>query len=224
MSNGNTLPTLITPDQLDLIAQVDKIESTHPDLASLTAFAATLAGDHPTPIAAACNPRFHAQHYSGTRPLSEVHYIVMHCTQGPSAIAAAAWFANPASAGSAHLSLDNDICYRTLPNEAIPWGAPGANYHGFHIEQAGYVSWTSIVWSKQHRLMIERAAYKAAVHCKLFDIPVRFVAATALAAGERGITTHAQCTKAFGGDHTDPGPFYPMAYFIGRTKYWRAKV
>jgi hypothetical protein len=224
MSNGNSLPALITPDQVDLIAKVDAIEGTHASLETLTAIAATLPKATFQPIAAACNTSYHARHYSGLRPLSEIHYIVMHCTQGSTAAAAASWFANPASAGSAHLVIDDNVCYRTLPNEAIPWGAPGANYRGFHIEQAGYVNWTAYIWGTTHHKELERAAYKAAVHCKLFSIPVRFLDATALKAGQRGITTHMQCTKAFGGDHTDPGPFWPTNYFLKRVAYWRERV
>jgi hypothetical protein len=38
----------------------------------------------------------------------------------------------------------------------------------------------------------------------LYRIPTRNVAAKQLRAGRPGITTHAECSKAFGGDHSDP--------------------
>ena len=89
----------------------------------------------------------------------------------------------------------------------------GANTHGFHIEQAGYAAWSAVVWGKHYRTL-QHAAYKTAVHCKVFAIPVRFVAASGLP-GMAGITTHAEVTKAskrldpahaWWYTHLDPGP------------------
>jgi hypothetical protein len=142
----------------------------------------------------------------------------MHSTEGDSALGAAAWFANPASGGSAHLVVDNKHCFRTLLDTDIPWGAPGANTKGFHIEQAGYARWTTL-WLRSHRALLERASFKAAYHCKKFGIPPNFVTALGLRGGLSGITTHMECTKAFGGNHTDPGPGWPRAYFMRRVRY-----
>jgi hypothetical protein len=94
-----------------------------------------------------------------------------------------------------------------------PLGRSGREQKGLHIEQAGFARWSTVIW-KRHVNTIRRAAYKAAVHCKQFDIPVRFVNANGLRAGKSGITTHRQCSKAFGGHHTDPGPFYPRSMFM----------
>jgi hypothetical protein len=177
----------------------------------------------PHGLRAPCATTYKARHYSDTRSLAAIKWIVMHSTEGDTALGAAAWFANPKSGGSAHLCIDNDHCFRTLRDDQIPWGAPGANTNGFHIEQAGYARWTTL-WRSAHRALLERAAYKTAFHCKKFGIPPYFVKAAALKAGKAGITTHAECTKAFGGSHTDPGAGWPRLYFMRRVRYHHKRL
>lgn len=205
---------LIRLDELQKIAAVDAIESQHPPVDVLEVTEDATRADPTQPIPATCSTRFKAAHNSGTRPPSAVRWIVMHDTEGGTALGAAAWFANPASQGSAHIVVDNTICYRTLPNNYIPWGAQGANFRGFHIEQAGFASWSGAMWSGPKRQTLQRAAYKAALHCRLFNIPPWFKWAKSLEQGQAGITTHAECTKAFGGNHTDPGSGWPRRTFM----------
>lgn len=175
------------------------------------------------PIGAACRRGYKAVHSSGSRPVKSIRWVVLHDEEAASAEAAAAWFQNPESQGSAHLCVDDKACFRTLPNTAIPWAAPGANTQGFHIEQAGFAKWSAVVW-RSHLGTLQRAAYKTALHCRQFGIPVRFVTAKGLAKGESGITTHAECTKAFGGTHTDPGPFWPRRLFMGYVRKYAREL
>ena len=170
-----------------------------------------------------------AAHSSGVRPLTAVWWIVLHDEEAPTAQSAAEYFKSEQSGGSAHLCADDAECFRCLHNDVIPWGATsafGANTHGFHIEQAGYAKWSAVVWRKHYRTL-DRAAYKTAIHCKVFDIPVRFVTAAELP-GAHGITTHAEVTKAskrldpshsWWFTHTDPGPFWPRRLFMGRVRH-----
>ena len=170
-------------------------------------------------IETACDRTYHASRTSGVRDTTIIRWIVLHDEEADTALSAAQWFANPrlpsqgGPSGSAHLCVDDTICYRTLRNEEIPWAAPGANMYGFHIEQAGFAKWSAVVW-KKHRLTLQRAAYKTALHCVVFDLPPVFLWADALKAGNKGITTHAECTKAFGGTHSDPGPAWPRRLFM----------
>jgi len=128
---------------------------------------------------------------------------------------------NPAGIGRAlelaeHLVGDDDHCYRCLADNVIPWGAPGANEQGFHIEQCGYAAWTAPEW-KQHLGTLKRAAFKTAYHCHKFGIPVTFVTAAGLRAGKHGITTHAEVSKAWpndSGNHHDPGTGWPRTSFM----------
>lgn len=180
-----------------------------------------------TGIASPCNTRYRAYRDSGLRPLSAIRWIVMHDTEGGTAESIAHYFASSAAQGSAHLVVDDTSCYRTLPNNRIPWGAPGANINGFHIEQCGYAKWTNLIWSKTHRATLERAAYKCALHCRKFGIPPYFVDYKGLRANKFGVTTHAEVTKAFpklGGSHTDPGPGWPRYWFMLRVRYHHQRL
>lgn len=171
------------------------------------------------PIDSPCSREFFpAYHTSGKRPLENIWWIVWHDEEASTARSAATYFQSKASGGSAHLCVDDSECYRCLPNEAIPWGAPGANENGFHIEQAGFAKWSAVIW-KSHVNTLRRCAWKTAVHCKQFGIPTVFLRADDLKANKKGITTHREVSKAFGGTHTDPGPLYPIAmvmWFVRR--------
>lgn len=160
------------------------------------------------PFNAACSREYTAVRQSGTRSLSQVGLIVIHCTQSNSARSSAQWFQNPAAQGSAHLVLDELECFRTLDNTVIPWGAKGANTRGIHIEIAGWAEWGRDDWM-EHSDALRRAAYKAAVHAVKLGIPIRLLTVEQLKDGEKGFATHALCTKSFGGSHTDPGKHCP---------------
>ena len=173
-------------------------------------------------IRANCKTTYRAKRSSGTRPNSAVKWIVMHSTEGGTAASNARYFASNSAEGSAHLVVDDKDCYRCLPNNAIPWAAPSANTQGFHIEQAGYAKWSAAEWEK-HMHMLHRGAYKAALHSKLFKIPARFVTAAGLKKGTKGITTHAEVSKAFpnnAGNHHDPGEGWPRDLFICLVKHY----
>ena len=173
---------------------------------------------------------FPAYHTSGTRPLDLVRWIVMHDEEAPTARSAAEYFKSPDSGGSAHLCVDDQKCFRCLANDVIPWGARScilANERGFHIEQAGYAAWSAVLWQKHWRTL-NRAAYKTAVHCKVFGLPVQFVTAA-----ELPVTTHAEITKAskrldpahaWRYTHTDPGPLWPRRLFMRQVAKYHASL
>ncbi len=177
------------------------------------------------PIEAHCDPRFHAVKTQGKRPPgTPVKWIVLHDEEASTAESAARFFTTPLAGGSAHLCVDGDTCFRCVPNNMIAEGAPGANMNGFHIEQAGFAKWSTTTWLL-HRDTLRRAAYKAALHAVVvFDVPVRFVDADDLRLLKPGITTHREVSKAFGGDHTDPGPFWPRRLFMRYVREYAAEL
>ena len=111
------------------------------------------------------------------------------------------------------------------------------NTNGFHIEQAGFASWTRAEWMAHDRTII-RAAYKAALRCRWYKIPPRILDAKALLADfgvvdpqsgiphqpgslEGGIVTHATISQVYHeSTHTDPGPEYPLDYFHTEVLSW----
>ena len=166
------------------------------------------------PIPAECRRDYYpAFRTSGRRPLSAIKWIVLHSTEGGTAESVARYFQSPSAGGSTHLVVDDLECQRCLPNGAVSWGAKGANFAGFHIEQCGFAKWSAVIW-RSHLATLKRAAYKTAWHCRAFGLPAVFVKAADLKAGRPGITTHVECSRAFGGSHWDPGPGYPRYLFM----------
>ena len=183
-----------------------------------------LAAPRPAqPIKARCSREFKALRESGTRNVSQIGLVIIHCTQSNSARSSAQWFANPRSQGSAHIVADDFECYRTLEDEEIPWGAKGANTRGFHIEIAGWAQWNRQKWLN-HAQALRRAAYKGAFHAVKFGIPIRLLTVAQLRSGQRGFATHHQCSQAFGGTHFDPGQTFPADQFLDWTKEYAREL
>lgn len=177
-------------------------------------------------ITADCLTTYRAVHNSGARAARLVRYIVLHDTEGPTAVGAARYFATEASGGSSNLVVDDTECFRVLDDLVIPWGAPPLNTSGFHIEQAGYAAWTRTQWLT-HEPTIERAAFKAALRCERFKIPARVLNVAQLRADFAqhqpggGIVTHATVSAAFQeSTHTDPGHGYPIDLFLQRLEHY----
>lgn len=175
----------------------------------------------PRPIAAVCSTQYRAIRTSGSRRLSAIGLLVVHSTEGESARGAARWFTNPACRGSAHLVVDGIECFRTLPPSAIPWGAPGANGRGWHLEITGRAGWTRSQWLAR-RGTIERAAFKLAWHGRAFGIPLTRLSDVDLHRGvKQGIVDHRQCSRVFGGTHWDVGSGFPWDVFLSRARAYR---
>lgn len=166
------------------------------------------------PYSTPCSVKYKAVHHDGPRKPSEIGWIVVHSTEGATAVGAAKWFCNPKSTGSANLVVDDNYCYRTVDDLVIPWGSPPLNRRGFHIEFAGYAAWSRAEWLK-HKRELERGAWKAAQRCLVYKIPVRQVGAVGLRLGRKGITSHNAVSKAWRkSDHHDPGTGFPWDVFM----------
>ena len=166
--------------------------------------------------------KFHAAHSSGYRSTKDIKYVVIHTTEGETAEGAASWFENPRSEGSANMVVGDYIAFRTLNDNQIPWAAPPLNGIGYHIEIAGFAAWTHDEWM-QHRRRIENAAYRAALRCNSYRIPIFYRGPGYLMRKPElgGITTHADISKAFHQtDHTDPGINFPMDLFITMVQWY----
>jgi hypothetical protein len=150
---------------------------------------------------------------SGPRTKDKIKHVVVHDAEALHASGVAAFFAGNAKA-STQLAVDESSCYRMLPDLVIPWGAPGVNTTGLHVEICGYAKWSRVEWLN-HEQTLDRAAYKVAQWCVHYNIPIRWVGWVGLKLGRAGITTHAEASKAFRpGGHTDPGPNFPKDVFL----------
>ena len=168
-----------------------------------------------------CDGRYRASRTSGTRPVSDIKWVVVHSTEGGSALSVAQMFHRQDARASTHLVVDQFDCYRMLADTDVPWGAPGANRNGYHIEICGFAQWSRVVWLA-HDPTLRRGAYKAAQRCVRYGIPARWVGPLGLWLGRKGLTTHADVTKwqkTYGG-HTDPGANFPKDVYLSYVKLY----
>lgn len=156
---------------------------------------------------------------SGARRATSIRLIVLHSAESTSASGVAGYFARPATQASTQLAVDAKSCYRMIPDLVVPWGAPGANSDGLHIELCGYARWTKDEWLERQALL-ERAAAKCAAWAWTYRIPRRYLTREQLLDGRsRGFTTHADVNAAFKrGDHWDPGLGFPRVEYMAHVR------
>lgn len=147
--------------------------------------------------------------------------IVIHTMEAPekgsTAESCARYFANLTSkTASAHYCIDNDSIVQSVPDNRVAAAAPGANHNGLQFEHAGYAAQRADEWKDQYSIrMLFISAALCAAKCRQYNIPVVFVDANGLKNNQRGITTHAEVTRAFRrSTHTDPGASFPMGDYL----------
>jgi N-acetyl-anhydromuramyl-L-alanine amidase AmpD len=128
----------------------------------------------------------------------------------------ARWFQHPDSEVSAHYCVDADTVIQCVREEDIAWHARGGNERSIGVELAGFARQQAPDWQDAYSTaVLERAANLVADVCSRHAIPIRRVRAEGLRRGRRGITTHADVSRAFGrSDHWDPGPAFPFWRFL----------
>lgn len=147
-------------------------------------------------------------------------HVVLHTMEYWERSESAEWcqqfFATSDRQGSTHCEVDNNSICRSVQDHDVCWGANGVNRSGLHIEHAGFAAQSDVDWHDEYSLLMLRlSAELTATWCQKYSIPVRFVTARGLIAGERGITTHAEAEIAFPyGGHTDPGVEFPIDLYL----------
>lgn len=164
-------------------------------------------------------------HYDGyyTRKSS---WVVLHTMETPenSTIArniATGWFPNPEARVSAHYVVGDAEIFQCVNEGDYSWAAAQTgNAHGIHIEMAGRAAQSRTEWFDAYsRKVIELTAALTADICARHSIPLRILTDAQLAAGEKGITSHAAISRVFKEtNHTDPGYGFPYDYFLERVK------
>jgi hypothetical protein len=156
----------------------------------------------------------------GTR---RIIWLVLHDMQAPkkgdTAEAVANYFHNmdvPQQNGaSAHECIDDNSVVGCVRTGDVAWAAPNANSLGYHFEMAGYANQSTNEWLDAYgHDMLRIAADRLRAKADELGIPLIFRRAPELVAGLPGVTTHFECSQAFGGDHWDPGPNFPIAYLL----------
>lgn len=167
-------------------------------------------------------PFIQAKHYT---PVSEDHprkvrLIVIHSMEseekGETAENVARYFQTTEKPASAHYNIDNNSVVQCVQCKDVAYGAPGANRDGIHLEHAGRAKQTAAQWNDEYSsAMLKLSAEVCAMLCKKFGIPPVWLSPADLAAGKKGLTSHANVTlwqKSLGkpGSHTDPGEGFPV--------------
>jgi N-acetylmuramoyl-L-alanine amidase len=169
-----------------------------------------------------CTP-LRAAHDSGPRRASDIRLVVVHSTEGGTARSVAEFFHTTAQA-STQLVVDDRECYRCVPDLVIPWGAPGVNTSGLHIEHCGYAHYSRHEWMG-HLAMLKLSAEHAARWCWQYGIPRRWVSPLGLKLRRKGFTRHMDASAAFTpGGHSDPGPGFPRDTYMELVKAEYAKI
>lgn len=156
-----------------------------------------------------------------TGRLRPIRCVVLHTTEAAETLRTAenvaAWFAgSSAPMASAHFCVDSDSVIQCVREEDTAFAAPGLNSDGIQIEMAGAASQTAADWSDAYsQAMLARTARLVAGLCRRHGLPVAFVDAAGLLRGEKGVSTHAEVTKAYRqSTHTDPGKGFDMEAFL----------
>jgi N-acetyl-anhydromuramyl-L-alanine amidase AmpD len=162
-----------------------------------------------------------AKNYTKVDRSKEIRYVVLHTAEIKETLTAAEalakWCAGPnAPRASWHFATDADTVTQSVKEEYVAWHAPGANRTGIGIEMAGAARQSADEWHDEFSWrVLQRTARLVAYLCRRWNIPVQFIDASGLNYGVRGITTHAEVTKAFKkSTHTDPGKSFPMDEFL----------
>lgn len=170
-----------------------------------------------------CTP-LRAAHDSGRRRASWIRQVVIHSAEATSARGVAQFFATTAQA-STQLAVDDRTCYRCVPDLVIPWGAPGVNRSGLHVELCGFARWTRDEWLT-HDKLLRRAAFKCGSWAWTYRIPMRWLSVPQVRGGTPGFLTHHDASQAFHtpGGHVDPGAGFPRDVFLGYVREYRALI
>lgn len=141
-----------------------------------------------------------------TPRLIVLHSTVSACREGM-ARAVALYFAREDNKTSAHYCVDPGEVIQCVPDHAVAYHC-GYNQDSIGVEMCDYPDAKSKAhWDDAEHIRMEiRTARLVAELCLAYGIRPYFVPALLLKAGVKGITTHAEMTKAFNrSTHWDPG-------------------
>ena len=167
---------------------------------------------------------FVASPHKTTADRSSIDVVVMHTMEiaerPDAAEICARWFRSPVSRVSAHYCVDADTVVQCVREKDIAWHARGGNTDSIGVELAGFARQTEKDWADRYsKAVLARAATLVADVCRRRRIPVRWLVADDLRADRRGITGHAEVSRAYGrSDHWDPGPGFPIEGFLDRVR------
>lgn len=167
-----------------------------------------------------------AKNYTKGR-VKPVQLIVLHSMEAPERVNTAenvaAYFAGSnAPMASAHYCVDADSIVQCVRLTDTAYHCKNANANGIGIEHAGYAKQTRGEWLDTYgKAMLELSAQLTAALCSRYSIPPRraqFASKDNPRVVSPGICGHADVPNH--GSHWDPGPHFPMDYYLERVKFY----
>lgn len=161
-------------------------------------------------------------HYAGHSARTLIGIHTMEAPEaGNTAENVAAYFARASTQASAHWCVDNNSRVRCVQDEDSAWTMPPTNRYSLNVEMAGYAGQSSSQWDDSYsNAVLDTAALCVAEWCARYDIPVRHLTDSQIAAQEKGIAGHVDINRVFGASsHTDPGPHFPWDKFLGMVNH-----
>lgn len=169
----------------------------------------------------------HVSNYSQVRRRKTL-FIVVHATDGHEGPRkdddVAAMFAKPLPPGSARSCtwvVDTDSFTQCVPDGCTAWHCGRtANRISEGIEFCGRANQSRAQWFDALSFpMLCLGARLIAWRAKVLGLPIDFIDADGLRAGQSGITTHAEVSKAWReSKHTDPGPHFPISELLSAAR------
>ena len=154
-----------------------------------------------------------------------IKYIILHttenqCVPGVARNVAMYFHGMMPHPASAHYVVGTEICINCVPDnsEAYHCKSP-MNEISIGVEMTGYAAFTKEQWASPLVLaMLDRATSLVAYKCSEHNIDAKFINAAGLKAGIGGISFHSEVSKAWHNtDHQDPGPNFPIDFFISEV-------
>lgn len=159
------------------------------------------------------------------RRATDITCIVLHSTEGPTALGGAQTLTTRPDA-TVEIVVDDDHTYRICPELKIPCGVKDVNTWTLHIEQAGYAHWSKKAWLRRVKT-IQRAAFWTAYWQTKYDIPNKFLTTQDIDSGaRRGWTTHnnLSLSQVSSSTHSDPGPHWPRSRFLAYVGFYKLSM
>lgn len=153
-----------------------------------------------------------------------IDVVVLHTMEiaerADAAAICARWFRTPVSKVSAHYCVDASTVIQCVREKDVAWHARGGNARSVGVELAGRARQSEDAWADPYSTaVLGRAARVVADVCSRRNIPVRWLTPDDLLAPRRGITGHAEVSRAYRkSDHWDPGPGFPIERFLDRVR------
>ena len=163
-----------------------------------------------------------ARWVGNARPTQNIDLVVIHSAESGEGVGSARniakYLARVERKASAHYAVDAEEVLQLVGDGFTAWHAGRGNANSIGIELAGRAGQSEAQWlDGRSRPMLWRAAALVAELARKYPrIKPVYLDGAALLAGRRGgITTHADISRSLGGtDHWDPGPGFPMQYFV----------